>query len=106
MLLLPHDKAIAFGQRYGDTSYWEGKRRSELLNFSELEILLTYNAEVRGFLGYYSLADNLKVEASRILKLTTDSFMHTIANKRRSTLKKVIDSYKRGPACYRLSLKS
>lgn len=105
-LLLPHLKALEFGQTYGNTSHWDGKRRSGLINFSELEILMTYNAEIRGFLDYYSLADNLKVEANRILRLTTDSFMHTIASKRRSTLKKVIRSYKRGPSRYVISLKN
>ncbi len=66
-LLMPPDKTIAFAREYGNPNTWHGKPRSKLLNLSELEILLTYNAEVRGFLGYYSLADNLKDGAGGVL---------------------------------------
>ena len=31
---------------------------------------MTYNAEIRGFLGYYSLADNLKDAAGGVLWMT------------------------------------
>src|SRR5258708_23629541 len=57
---MPLDKTIAFAREYGNPNTWHGEHRSKLLNLSELEMLMTYNAEVRGFLGYYSLADNLK----------------------------------------------
>jgi len=50
-LLMPPDKTTAFAREYGNPNTWHGAHRSKLLNLSELEILLTYNAEVRGFLG-------------------------------------------------------
>src|SRR5438270_3942394 len=78
-LLMPQDKIAGFAKKYGDISNWHGKHRNDLLNLSEVEILLIYNAEVRGFLGYYALADNLTTEAHRILWLTTGSFCRTIA---------------------------
>lgn len=105
MLLLPHDKLVAFGKSYGNTATWRGKRRTKLLVQSELEILMTYNAEVRGFLGYYALADNLSREASRLLKLTLSSFLHTVASKRKSSIMSVIRSLKRGPAHYVVTLR-
>jgi len=102
---MPRDKTIAFAKEYGDTSNWQGKHRNSLLRLSELEILMTYNAEVRGFLGYYALADNLLDAADKVLWLTTGSFFRTLAGKRQSTVKKVANSFKRGPGQYVLTLK-
>ncbi len=103
-LLMPRDKTIAFAKEYGDTNKWRGEHRSSLLNLSEVEILLTYNAEVRGFLNYYALADNLTQEARKVLWLTTSSFFRTLAGKRQSTLLRVAKSLKRGPGRYVITL--
>src|SRR6266566_2744909 len=99
-LLMPVDKTIKFAQEYGETTRWQGKHRSQLLNLSELEILMTYNAEVGGFLGYYSLADNLKDAAGKVLWITQTSFFRTLAGKRQCSIKKVIKSLKKGPNRY------
>ncbi len=104
-LFMPQDKIAGFAKKYGDISNWHGKHRNDLLNLSELEILLIYNAEVRGFLGYYALADNLTKEAHRILWLTTGSFFRTLAAKRQSTVKKVAKSLKRGPGRFAMTIK-
>jgi hypothetical protein len=61
---------------------------------------MTYNAEIRGFLGYYSLADNLKLVASKVLWMTTTSFLRTLASKHRSCLMREAKRLKRGPARY------
>jgi group II intron reverse transcriptase/maturase len=103
-LLMPLDKTIAFAREYGNPNTWHGEHRSKLLNLSELEILMTYNAEVRGFLGYYSLADNLKDGAGGVLWITARSFFCTLANKRQSSVKKVMKSLKKGPGRYVISL--
>jgi group II intron reverse transcriptase/maturase len=103
-LLMPADKTIKFAQEYGDTNTWRGKHRSRLLNLSELEILMTYNAEVRGFLEYYSLADNLKDAAGRVLWITQNSFFRTLAAKRQCSIKKVIKTLKKGPNRYVISV--
>src|SRR5436305_14178925 len=101
---MPHDKIASLAKKYRGISNWHGKHRNDLLNLSEVEILLIYNAEVRGFLGYYALADNLTKEAHRILWLTTGSFFRTIAAKRQSTVKNVTRSLKRGPRSYGMTL--
>ncbi|QBD83740.1 group II intron reverse transcriptase/maturase [Ktedonosporobacter rubrisoli] len=103
-LLLPHDKSVSFAKKYGEPQKWRGTHRKLLLSLSELEILMIYNAEIRGFLGYYALADNLKLVAPSLLWLTTSSFLRTLANKRRSSLKKVAQSLKRGPNQYVVTL--
>jgi len=104
-LRMPGDKCEAFAKEYGQRQGWQGCERIHLIHLSELEILMIYNAEIRGFLGYYALADNLTLVAESILWLTTTSFLKTLAAKRRSTLKKVAKSLKRGPSRYVIPLK-
>jgi len=65
---------------------------------------MMYNAEIRGFLGYYALADNLVDVADKVLWLTTSSFFRTLAGKRQSSVKKVAKSLKRGPGRYVITL--
>jgi group II intron reverse transcriptase/maturase len=104
-LLMPRDKYERFARTYGNTQSWHGASRGNLTYLSALEILMMYNAEIRGFLGYYALADNLTSVGSKILWLTTSSFMRTLADKRRSTVKKVAKSLKKGPNHYAVTLK-
>ena len=102
-LLMPRDKVQAFMQAYGNPNGWKGERRPFLLHLSELEILMTYNAEIRGFLGYYSLADNLSMVGGRVMWMTTTSFLCTLADKRQSSLMKVAKSLKQGPNQYAIA---
>ncbi|MEZ4732422.1 MAG: reverse transcriptase domain-containing protein [Caldilineaceae bacterium] len=99
-LLIPYDKTQAFGATYGNVQKWRGYSRGNLTYMSELEILMTYNAEIRGFLGYYALADNLTDVASNVLWLTTGSFMRTLADKYRSSVRQEASRLKRGPNQY------
>lgn len=99
-LLIPWDKIQKFARTYGAVQNWRGQSRGNLAYLSELELLLLYNAEIRGFLDYYALADNLTKIASNILWLTTASFLRTLADKHRSTLKQEAERLKRGPNHY------
>lgn len=99
-LLMPRDKCVEFARTYGNPRNWYSKSRPGLFNLSELEIMMTYNAEIRGFLGYYALADNLTKVGSSILWMTTGSFLRTLAGKRKSTVMKVAKSLKKGPNQY------
>jgi len=99
-LLMPTDKTLAFVRTYGNDTTWRGERRASLTHLSELEILLTYNAEIRGFLNYYALADNFSRTAAKVMWVTSTSFFKTLANKRQSSLYKVAKSLKRGAATY------
>jgi hypothetical protein len=103
-LLIPRDKCERFARTYGNVQNWHGESRGSWTYLSELEILTMFNAEIRGFLGYYALADNWTSVGSRILWLTTSSFMRTLADKRRSTVKKVARSLKKGPNHYTITL--
>jgi group II intron reverse transcriptase/maturase len=105
ILLMPRDKCETFAKEYGQRQGWQGRERIHLFHLSELEILMIYNAEIRGFLSYYALADNLAPVANSLLWLTTTSFLKTLAAKRRSTLRKVARSLKRGPNQYVIPLR-
>lgn len=104
-LRVPYDKTVEFCKEYGQVVGWKGKHRGHLVNLSELEILKTYNSEVRGFLNYYILADNFSNVGNRVLWLTTNSFLKTIATKLRSTVGKVSRKLKRGPNRFVIPLK-
>ncbi|MGJ9386036.1 group II intron reverse transcriptase/maturase [Salipaludibacillus sp. CF4.18] len=91
-LLLPHEvwrnKLIEYKALKIDsaTNKWKSTHRAHLLQNDDLEILSTYNAEIRGLYHYYRLANN-------VYKL--DSFKHimeysmykTFANKYKSSVK-------------------
>lgn len=102
-LRLPADKLDAFAQAYGERQGWQGKSRNKLIRLSELEILTTYNAEVRGFLGYHSQADNYHAVANSLLWMTTTSFFKTLAAKRQCSMSKVIESLKSSPGNYAIT---
>jgi len=99
-LSIPQDKVQNFASTYGSLHDWRGQSRGNLTYLSELELLLLYNAEIRGFLGYYALSDNLTSIASKILWLTTASFLRTLADKHRSSLTQEVARLKRGPNRY------
>ena len=91
--------AIANG--YGNLDNFKIIHRAKLINNSELEILHTYNAELRGIANYYKLANNYH-HIDKLFYLAESSFIKTIANKRRSTSMKVASSmrtHKQGVLC-------
>jgi len=94
-------KAVALTNRYGNLDNFKIMHRANLINNSELEILHTYNAELRGIANYYKLANNYH-HLDKLFYLAESSFIKTIANKRRSTSMKVVTSmrtHKQGVLC-------
>ncbi|APO48529.1 group II intron reverse transcriptase/maturase (plasmid) [Paenibacillus xylanexedens] len=93
-LLMPHeawrDKLLDYKalKIESDTQKWESIHRGHLLQNDDLEILLAYNAEIRGIYNYYKLAND-------VYKL--DSFKHimeysmykTFANKYKTSVRKI-----------------
>jgi group II intron reverse transcriptase/maturase len=102
-LFIPQEKVEKFAKAYGLRQEWQGRSRNKLIRLSELEILMSFNAEIRGFLGYYRLADNLSSLASSLLWLTTTSFLKTLAAKRQSSVSQEAKRLKRGPNRYAVS---
>ena len=69
--------------------------RSKLLNMSDVEILQHYNAEARGLCNYYNLACNYHT-LDYFCYLMEYSCLKTIANKHKSSVRKIIRQYKDG----------
>jgi len=102
-LEIPQQKMIEFAkkQRYGCFQTVESRHRKMLINNSEVEILYTYNAELRGFANYYALANNYH-HLDRLFYIAEYSFLKTLACKRRSTVAKVaqkLRSHVQGELC-------
>lgn len=67
--------------------------RAGLLNLSDLEILEHYNAEARGLCNYYNLACDYHT-LDYFCYLMEYSCLKTIANKHKSSIRKIIRQYK------------
>lgn len=104
-LLIPRDRVVRFAKKYGRVQDWHGYSRDRLLHLSDLEIMMTFNAEIRGFINYYALASNLTSVGANLLWLTTSSFLRTLADKHRTSLKKEARRLKQGASRYVISIK-
>jgi len=95
-LEIPTKKIYAYAIKngYGNLENFKITHRNKLLNNSELEILMTYNAELRGIANYYKLANNYH-HLDKLFYLAESSFIKTLAVKRRSTSKKVATSMRK-----------
>ena len=69
--------------------------RKSLLRCTELEIVTTYNAELRGICNYYSLGANF-YRLSYYEYLMECSCLKTLANKHKCSSKQIRDKYKDG----------
>lgn len=72
---------------------WIPRHRTALIYLSDIEILSTYNAEIRGFYNYFSLANNTNVLNS-FMYVMRYSLFKTLAAKYRVTMPKIISKYK------------
>ena len=100
-LYAPWDKLKEFckSRSYGDwTNPDKAKDRPYLINLSDAEILSKYNTEIRGLFQYYKLAHDYSRTFWRFYYLADYSCRKTLANKHKSSVKKISKAYvKRGP---------
>ena len=66
------------------------KHRPELQRLSDVEIVLSYNAELQGLANYYALAYGVKQALSHLTYVAHYSLYKTLANKHKSTVGKTI----------------
>ena len=96
-LSIPKDKLRSFCNKYGygniDTN--KSTLRTHLTIASELEIVETYNAELRGIANYYSVVKRFKGELNQLNHLAQSSLFRTIATKRKTSVSKVIASMRK-----------
>ncbi|WP_026632441.1 reverse transcriptase domain-containing protein [Dyadobacter alkalitolerans] len=91
--LLDYD-AMTISVRSGK-EVWKPKSRPCMKNNDDLEILSQYNAEIRGFYNYYSIANNSHTIDS-FYNIMEYSMYKTYACKYQTTTRKVIRKYSEG----------
>jgi Type II intron maturase len=97
-LHVPEQKMREFCQRkgYGNFDTLKPSHRTHWLHLDDEEILLSYNAEMRGIANYYALADNAKRGLQKAIYLAESSFLATLANKHDSSIEKVATRLRQG----------
>lgn len=97
-LQVPRQKLIDFNTKYGYGDWYqnEPKHRTELMNSSDVEIITTYNAELRGLANYYSLADDMKAKLGKLFYLATYSLTKTLAGKHKTKQTTILKKLKQG----------
>lgn len=92
MLHLPHEKMrdFLFRNRYmvEKNGQWKACHRANLIHNDDLEILSSYNAEIRGFYEYYKLAVDVR-KLSGVHNIIKTSCAMTLANKYKTSCHKV-----------------
>lgn len=71
------------------------KKRSRLIRFTDLEILMIYNAELRGICNYYCMASNFN-SLHYFAYLMEYSCLKTLAGKHKSKISKIKRKYRDG----------
>ena len=98
-LLMPHEawrnklleyKALKIDSK---TNKWTSTHRAHLIQNDDLEILTTYNAEIRGLYNYYKLANNV-YRLDGFKHIMEYSMYKTFGNKYKSSVKKILTKYK------------
>jgi hypothetical protein len=97
-LRIPRHKMSEFCQRkgYGDYTTLHPSSRPIWLQMDDEEILLGYNAEMRGIANYYALATGAKGGLSKLMYLATASFLATLAERHKSTVRKMASKLRQG----------
>jgi RNA-directed DNA polymerase len=90
-LHVPAEKVYQYSGKngYGNIAQFRATSRARLLQRSDLEILLAYNAEMRGFTNYYALAQGYKKSLCALIGSGGLSLFATLANKHHSCISKI-----------------
>ncbi|KAA6322833.1 Group II intron-encoded protein LtrA, partial [termite gut metagenome] len=73
---------------------WKSIVRTYMIDLDDLEIVNQFNAEIRGFYNYYSIANNRYVINS-FYHIMSYSMYKVFANKYKSSVKKILTKYKK-----------
>jgi len=93
-LSVPVEKMRNFAKSYGNFDKHTALHRGALKDNTEMEIISQYNAEFRGFVNYYSLADNFKSELNKLQHIVKVSWFKTVAAKLQCSVNAVVKRYK------------
>jgi len=90
-LHIPPERLQGFchAKRYGTYETTTAHSRPELRSLSDAEIVLLYNAELRGFATYYARAHGVKRTLDKLAFLWQHSLYKTLATKHRTRVTKI-----------------
>lgn len=92
--LLDYD-AVCIKQAKGK-EVWKPKTRSYMIGMKPEDILAQYNAEIRGFYNYYSIANNISYLGNSFGFNMKYSMFKTIAQKQNMTMAQMIKKLRKG----------
>jgi RNA-directed DNA polymerase len=97
-LRVPDHKMSEFCQRkgYGNYHTLQPSHRPFWLQRDDEEILLGYNAEMRGIANYYALASHAKTSLHKLMFIAESSFLATLADKHNSSISKTLSKLRQG----------
>ncbi|UYX55839.1 reverse transcriptase domain-containing protein (plasmid) [Bacillus thuringiensis] len=78
--------------KFAKNGVWKPNHRKELVNLDDLEILDTYNSEIRGIYNYFKLAINVS-SLNSFMFFMRYSLLKTFAAKYRTRVTKIIRKY-------------
>jgi group II intron reverse transcriptase/maturase len=83
---------------YGDYDTLQPRHRPGLLSRSDVEIISTYNAEMRGLAQYYRLAQGIRTKSGleKLYRLWQYSLLKTLAAKHQTSTSKIARRLRRG----------
>lgn len=101
-LHVPRDRIVRFvnGKGWGDYDAFRPRQRPALTLASDVEIVLAYNAELRGFANYYALADDAKRKLNKAAFMALMSCAKTIAAKHRTSARAIFARLRQGQDFY------
>jgi RNA-directed DNA polymerase len=97
-LHVPRDRMVTLmkGGKFGDYEHGWASHNPRWLQREDVEILLAYNAVMRGFVNYYSLIVSPHKELGKLVWLMRTSFLKTLASKHKSTVAKTAHKLRLG----------
>ena len=107
VLTIPEHKVRDFCHKhgYGDWQSMKSYHRAHLLLASEADIVEIYNSELRGLANYYMFARNMKYLLHRLSAIQRLSLFRTLANKRKTSVAKIMKHLRRPDGDYALTVK-
>lgn len=75
---------------------WEPVGRGNLIYMEPQEIIAKYNAEIRGFYNYFSIAHNISGVGNTFGYVMKYSCLKTIARKQNTSIRKIFAKYRQG----------
>ena len=97
-LYIPEEKVIRFchRNRYGNLVNGTTQDIPILIHRSDAEIISHYNAQLRGFANFYSLAGSAKTRLAKLQWIWQRSLFKTLARKHRTTVTKTATTLRHG----------